>query len=469
MSGLVRKLMGTIAAAAVVASGPSSVPVALFAGGEVGDAWIVHEDYLFTDTAGTVQVTTPGDRIACWTGAKYGTQLTQPVSSTRRPMYARLPPGGWDQQFLKTTTPSNSLWVKTNVSITTGQTDSDGGTGAWLVQSTAGSVASNIAQNVSRPAADWTLSAIVKAGNVNRVILGMTNTSGFSDNIFDTVSGTWVLTSGSVTRDQVDLGGGWWLISISCSSNEQSPGQHYIGPINNSGTAFNSTTSGNNIYVYHFQLQPGLSVATFQDRDEIYSAPTSGDSVAGVYWPGTFDQNLYSGSLNFSSTQQITVFLNFEKVSKPGDFGAIVEFGNNPASDNGTFTILQHGNSSSAKNPYFGCRSTALYERYLTQSTNVVSRFLANVKFDLGAGSSAIAASVKTLGSTYTALTTATGTNPGTAGGFNSAMPVALGNRLSSGGILRCHGFMLGALVIIGRLTNSTEDADMLTWQEANS
>jgi hypothetical protein len=59
----------------------------LFAAGEPGDAWINKKQFYFTDTAGTVPVTTTGDEVKAWKGAAKGTLAVQ-AGTGKFPLYA---------------------------------------------------------------------------------------------------------------------------------------------------------------------------------------------------------------------------------------------------------------------------------------------------------------------------------------------------------------------------------------------
>jgi hypothetical protein len=65
---------------------PGFSPTALFSAGQAGDVWINSRSYYFTDTAGTTPVTTTGDLVAAWRGARHGTLFTQ-ATDTSRPTF----------------------------------------------------------------------------------------------------------------------------------------------------------------------------------------------------------------------------------------------------------------------------------------------------------------------------------------------------------------------------------------------
>jgi len=436
---------------------PYASLLALFAADEPGEVWPVHEDYLFTDTACTTPVGSVGVEVLGWLGAKYGIKFTNNVAGAK-PRYARIPVGGWTNHFLYSKTLSNTIWSKTRVTVTGGQADPDGGTEAWLLEGTGTGNACNITQGPDRGNGDHTYSWIVKAGNVNRMLVTLLRAAGWSDNVFDASTGTWPVQGPGVTRNQVDLGDGWWEISLTHNSARVDP-VYLIGPLNNNGTAFNSTTAGNNIYIYHPMLNRGTSRATYEEREDVLGTnlPVDDTTVAALYFEGSTDY-MVSSSINFTGTDKITVWTVWDKHNRENNYGAIVELSNNPPSTAGSFIVIENGASASAGNVWFGVNGNTTYERYLTQSTPAQSRNIISVAFDISAGANAITANVKDNLGEYTALTTAVGTTPGT-GNFGNH-PLYIGSR-GGGTTLEAMGYMSGALVVLGRAPTGTEFADI--------
>lgn len=462
-TGFYRTILGATAISSAAAGDPYAPLVDLFSASEAGEVWPVHEDYLFTDAACTTPVSAVGQEVQGWLGLKYGVKIVQ-ADTGRVPMYCRQPKGGWTQQFVQTDTLSASDWFKTRASVTGGQADFDGGTDAWLIQTTSSGF-SNIGQPASRGDGPWTYSALVKAGNVNRVLFGQYLTSGYSDNIFDLVSGTWVLSGAGVTRGATDMGGGWWLLTLTYAgvlSTSTTQPVYYFGPINNTGTAASNTTTGNNIVVYQPMLNRGSSRATYQSRGALYEGPASGDSVAALYFDG-LSESMISSAIDFTGTNEITVWVGWEKRTRVNSYGVVCELSASAPSNAGSFSVLENGAND---NWYFGANGSSQYERYLTQTMAARNRSIVSVGFDLSAGASAITASVKDHSGTYTALTTAVGTTPGT-GNFGNHS-VYVGAR-GGGTLLESCGFFVGALVVLGRAPSGSEFADIAAAVEALS
>ena len=457
-TGFYRTILGATALSSAAAGDPYAPMIDLFAASEPGEVWPIHEDYLFTDTACTTPVTTVGQEVKGWLGAKYGIKFTQATGS-RIPKYARQPAGGWTQECLYPEDFTNAAWVKTSCTIASGQADPDGGTSAFSLTTSASGV-SNILQNIYRGTPSHTWSVLVKAGTVNRIIIGFFRPGGFSDNIFDLVSGTWVLTSVYATRAATNLGGGWWQISITyAGATSNDTPVHYFGPINNSGTSPFDTTVGNSIICYHPMRNVGLTRATYQKRTGLLDGPESGASVAALYFDGDAD-SMSTPTFDFTSCNEMTVWLLWDKYAKINNFSTVV----GTSWDTGGFQIIDNDN---ANHWWFALVGSSQYERYLNQNLPPMSRTVVSAAFDISAGANSINVRVTDeTDTTYTALTTGVGTTPGT-GNFGSR-PLYVGARDGGTGLEAC-GFLVGALIVLGRAPTGTEITDIEAAIEAVS
>ena len=160
----------------------------------------------------------------------------------------------------------NAAWGKTGVAISQNSTVAPDGS------TTADTVTSNVTNNVSSTAqgasitsgTTYTFSAYFKAGNVNRALIGLRyGPSNYTDNIYDFSSNTWI-TLGAGTASAVALGSGWYRLIVTVTAIGSGTYAPYVGPINNNGTAFNSTTSGNFIYAWGAQLEVGSTATIYQ-------------------------------------------------------------------------------------------------------------------------------------------------------------------------------------------------------------
>jgi hypothetical protein len=171
---------------------------------------------------------------------------------------------------LQSNTFSNASWIKTDISVTSGQAGYDGTTNAWLVANTAAS--GNLTQTISFSGFN-TLSFYAKAGTHNYVFL-LLNGGGFN------ATAVYNLSTGAITDASGDalittatsVGNGWWRITITGS---RSNTDFRIYPSNTNGAA---TTNGN-ILVQNVQLEAG-DIAT--DYIATTSAAVSVGPVSGL-------------------------------------------------------------------------------------------------------------------------------------------------------------------------------------------
>ena len=441
---------------------PYASLLALFAADEPGEVWPVHEDYLFTDTACTTPVSAVGDEIQGWLGAKYGVKFTSSTAG-RMPKYARQPVGGWTQQFLETEDLSASPWTRLNTTVTSGQSDPDGGSNAWLLTCTTTGNAANLTQICSRGNGAHTYSWIVKAGTVNRVLMTMYKTGGYSDNIFDTSTGTWPVADGTVTQAATDLGSGWWRISLTFTGaiSDTTQPVFIVCPIDNAGTAYNSTTIGNTIYIYHPMHNSGSSPGTYEARGSAVEGPATGESVAAIWFDGDSD-GMSTPAVNLTSTNETTIWWGWDKHLATNTVGVIIESSSDINFNDGIFRVAENGviGGASANRYYFSGKGNAMLSQYLTEQMTARHRAVGGLAIDLSAGASALSARVTDANGTFTTLATDSGTTTGTGNFGNHTFHC--GTRGGGTG-LDAHGYMIGALVVLGRAPTGTEFADTVT------
>jgi len=145
----------------------------------------------------------------------------------------------------------DTTWVNNSSSETSGQEDKDGGTDAWLLNST-GSFGS-ITQSFTAINGVSTLSIYAKAGTNNWLLLRMNATSD-ARAWFDLENGVLGSTDGSTIESKIEAVGtdGWYRCSI--TGNTSSFSQVLIYPTN---ANFVVGTSGT-IYIQDAQLEVGL-------------------------------------------------------------------------------------------------------------------------------------------------------------------------------------------------------------------
>jgi hypothetical protein len=158
----------------------------------------------------------------------------------------------------------DTTWFNVRSTETGGQTDKDGGSTAWLLESTDAST-SYVQQNVSSSGVQ-TFSVIAKKGTTDYIYL-LVFGSNLAGQYFDLNNGT-LATSTYTTIDASieDLGGGWYRCSVIFESNVT----HVTVYPADSGTSSVSAV-GSNIYIQDAQVEIGLAAT-----DYIESGSTTG-------------------------------------------------------------------------------------------------------------------------------------------------------------------------------------------------
>ena len=144
---------------------------------------------------------------------------------------------------------SNAAWIKTDSSVTSGQSGYDGTNNAWLLANTASS--GNLTQAISFSGFN-TLSFYAKAGTHQNLFI-LFNGSGFN------ATASYNLSTGVISNASADalittatsVGNGWWRLTITGSRSNVDV--RFYPSNNNTGGA---TTNGN-ILIQNIQLEAG--------------------------------------------------------------------------------------------------------------------------------------------------------------------------------------------------------------------
>ena len=160
------------------------------------------------------------------------------------------------QNLLVQSNQFDTTWFNVRSTETGGQTDKDGGSTAWLLESTDAST-SYVQQNVSSSGVQ-TFSVIAKKGTTDYIYL-LVFGSNLAGQYFDLNNGT--LASSlytTIDADIEDLGGGWYRCSLVFQSNVT----HVTIYPADSGTSSLSAV-GSNIYIQDAQLEEGSTATTY--------------------------------------------------------------------------------------------------------------------------------------------------------------------------------------------------------------
>jgi hypothetical protein len=152
---------------------------------------------------------------------------------------------------------NNASWVKTNTTLTSGQTGYDGSSNAWLLSKSAAN--GHIRQNITPPGL-FTASVYLKAGTLSWAYLYLDPTTGTDPAAYINLNDGSVGTTSASVIDVVteSVVGGWYRCSITASLPTASAFFVFPADANNNI----SGTSGN-ILIQDAQLEQGLVARDF--------------------------------------------------------------------------------------------------------------------------------------------------------------------------------------------------------------
>ena len=181
----------------------------------------------------------------------------------------------------------NAAWTKSNSTVSANTTVTAAPNGTFTADKLAENSALSThsidqAFNVTS-GASYTFSCYAKAGERNFIQLLMI--TGFASTIsafFDLTTGAVGTTSGSPTTQAVNIGNGWWRLSITAIANATATSNALIRPSSSSSTGFYQGITGNGIYVWGAQISDSASLDTYVNNP--VAAPT-----AAAYYGARFD------------------------------------------------------------------------------------------------------------------------------------------------------------------------------------
>ncbi len=311
-------------------------PLSLFASGEQG-VWYDPSDLttLFQDASGTTPVTAveqPVGRILDKSGR--GNHATQSTSASRPVLSARV------NLLTKTEQFDDAVWTKTGMTVTANATTApDETTTAELVVPTAVSSAHHVVNAGFSSAAivgqSYTMTFYAKAAGYSWVGIlkpGQTITS------FNVTNGTVGNVSTGHTNATIQaIGNGWYRCSVTETSwLSGNGGRIYCMNNDNAGIFTGDGTSGAYIWGADFRVTNEVNslIPQYQRVNTSTDYDTTGFPLY-LRFDGT-DDSLATGSINFTSTDKMSVFAGVRKQIS-GTSAIIAELSTNASGNVGSF------------------------------------------------------------------------------------------------------------------------------------
>lgn len=328
-------------------------PISLFAASEPG-VWYDPSDMttLFQDSAGTTPVTAVEQPVGLMLDKSgRGNHATQSTSASRPVLSARV------NLLTKTEAFDDAAWTKTNTTVTANAAVAPDGTatGEKIVQA-AGTRALNqdgplqvIAVN-----GDKSISVSAKQNTARYLALGYSNGAGITATaVFDLQDGTLSGSSfhpsacTSVATSIVAQGNGWYRCSFGLVGSANAMNiYHFTGSTIGASGLYNRDITGDGtsgIYVWGADLRvtnDGVSLPAYQRVNTSTDYDTTGFPKY-LRFDGV-DDGMVTGSIDFTSTDKMSVFAGVRKLSSIG-YPVILELSASVDSNNGAFSLLGSG------------------------------------------------------------------------------------------------------------------------------
>jgi len=428
-------------------------PSALFAGGAQG-AFYDPSDFstLFQNSAGTTAVTAveqPVGYMADKSGR--GNHATQATSASRPTLRARYNLLTYSEQF------DDGAWTKTNSSVTANAAAAPDGT------TTADKLVENSATDfhtvrpttsVGTIGATETLSVFAKASERSWLALqvGSSRTA-----YFNLSAGTIGTTSANTTATMTALANGWYRCSVAGERVANQVNNILLASGDNTASYTGDGTSG--IFIWGAQLLTAADQTTTAGAYQRIAAAT--DYATGASFPpylafdGT-DDSFSTGSIDFSGTDEMTVFAGLTKLSDAA-VGVVAELSPIFVSNNGSFNFGAPGDAGTGRYSS-GLRGTSTgfggVETFSAPITNVVTQQL-----DIGQSTIATEIVMRVNGTQQTLINTSSPTTAGTGNFGNFALFLGRRNNAS----LPFNG-RIYSLIVLGRTATASGIASTETW-----
>lgn len=426
-----------------LAATTSPIPF-LFANGEQG-AWfdLTDTSTWYQDAARTTPAATLGDVVGGIADKSGRGNHASQATTAQKPLRARIPLGGRRNMLTYTEDFSNAAWSKSNATATATKITENSSLGQHSAAQTATVIASTV----------YTASVELKAGERTFArVISYDGGSHFYGIVVNLTTGAFVSVSQGGTHSSdayaiTDAGDGYWRIAVTTSI-ASTFRQLVVNLYSDSTTATYTGDGTSGLFARNAQIELGSSATAYQKVVADWDVTESGvTSIPALYFDGS-DDSLATAAIDFTGTSQITAFMALEKLSDAAQ-GAPLGLGN-VASGAGTFEV--NGPADAGANTYGAALrgnsgvASWKYSPYIAPVTNVLS-----FAMDLAATGDA-----KVAGRINGAAPTPVVSGAPGVGPFSNAS-IYLGRRISAG--IPFKGYMIGHMVIVGKLANASEIA----------
>jgi hypothetical protein len=288
------------------------------------------------------------------------------TTSGSRPALCRTPDGGrrnlltYTEQFDVTT----SGWTKVNVGITAnGDTAPDGTLTADKFTETAvtnqffangANVGSTSGAGEAR-----TISCYFKAAERSWVRLSIGGSAFPSSNVWFNIGSGAVGTQAGGAGTIQDVGGGWYRCSMTATSSGAGTVLPYVFLSSADNTFSYTGVLGNGAWVWGAQLETGSSATAYQKVGLTSDVTESGKRDCWGLLADGSDDSLITTSVDFSSTDKMTVMAGLRKLSDAA-LGVVCELSVNQENNNGTFSLFTPDSTATSGQNGFYAKGTSL-------------------------------------------------------------------------------------------------------------
>jgi hypothetical protein len=289
--------------------------------------------------------------------ASQSTAASRPVLSARVNLLTRT------EEF------DNSAWTKDAIlafgsgSTANATTAPDGATTADLITEDLTTAAHGVRQSVAVTTGvnyTYTVRAKQAVGTRTLTLRSQYTPTGFQGATFNLSTGATSGVGTGITAASTDLGNGWWLCSISFASSGTGSGVFYVN-ITSAGTVSYAGDGASSIYIWGADLRlTADATAAIPAYQRVVTATDYDTSGFPHYlrFDGV-DDSLSTGSINFTSTDKMTVFAGVTKLSDAVR-GAIVELSGDVSALNGAFLVDGPGLTPASDHYRFVSKGTAV-------------------------------------------------------------------------------------------------------------